>query len=331
MASTHALVLTLALVTPVGMALYSLQPDKSLLLSRNLSASLPAIALIVGSAICSLPRRYEIAAVALLFAALVAGTAKTFDPDYGRPAYREAAHLIDARATAGDVVIQPLLDGAESAGNPTLPPHFRKPHSLFMTSEPVDADAAAAIELQATVASRVFIVAATEIAHTSRYWQALLPTRFRPAGRRDFAGVIPLTTFVFSNTADRELRLVSRPGPDLLAGEGRRPLRVAAPGSRAGAGAIDSETERNGVLEINGWAVDETTRRPAETVFAFRDGRATGVAVPAAFRPDIAAIYGESAGPSGFSLAAAVPDTAASSPPRVIAISRGRAWELPRS
>jgi mannosyltransferase len=103
--SRRLLMLLLALATPVGVALYSLQPETSFMLARNMSPSLPALTLVVGWLVVALGRRTGPIAAVVLVGAIAIGALRLLDQDYHRPPLREAADFVAARAGPHDPVI----------------------------------------------------------------------------------------------------------------------------------------------------------------------------------------------------------------------------------
>ena len=128
-----ALVGLLALATPAGVGIYSLvRPHMSFMLPRNLSPSLPAMALLVGWLLTSLPRRVAVPALGALLAVLVVGAVGSLDQDHRRTSYRDVAGFIDARAEPGDPVIdQSILQGPLPVA---LGAYFEHPHPVFRGS-----------------------------------------------------------------------------------------------------------------------------------------------------------------------------------------------------
>jgi hypothetical protein len=126
-----ALVILLALATPLGIAALSLRPDVSFILPRNMIASLPAVAVLAGWLLVSLPRRAAIAAVAIVVVSLATGAVRALDHENRRSQYRTAAHLIDARARPGDPVIQHSFLPGTGALRQVLAINFSRPHPLF--------------------------------------------------------------------------------------------------------------------------------------------------------------------------------------------------------
>ena len=119
------LLAVLALATPVGSIAYSLGSE-SIFLPRNLIPSLPAAALLLGTTTSRAGRSLGVALAAGLLGVLIVGAVKTFDPDYGRPPYRDAAAYIESHARPGDAVLEISIDVVTplSPLRPVLPRRF---------------------------------------------------------------------------------------------------------------------------------------------------------------------------------------------------------------
>jgi hypothetical protein len=100
------LLLALALAAPVFIVLYSLRPDKSFLLARNLSVSVPYAVLLLGWVLSALRPRAAVLVSLAALAALAVATVRTVAPERQRTDSRSAARWIDAHAPAG----APLVD-----------------------------------------------------------------------------------------------------------------------------------------------------------------------------------------------------------------------------
>lgn len=98
------LLAALALATPIGLLLYSLLVT-DLWLPRGLSASLPAVALMFGALLASLPRFVAVCVAVALIATLGLGTLRSFDPAYARGPYRTIAEYLDQTAQPNDPVV----------------------------------------------------------------------------------------------------------------------------------------------------------------------------------------------------------------------------------
>lgn len=99
------LLLMLALATPVGVVLLSLEPGRTLLLPRNLICSLPAAAGLVGLLVTRPRRPVAIACTLLVAAGLLLGSVRELRRD-GRPAMAQAAAAVSARWQPGDVILE---------------------------------------------------------------------------------------------------------------------------------------------------------------------------------------------------------------------------------
>ncbi len=102
------LVVVLALSTPVGEAVYSLF-GTNVLGARNLNASWPGLALLIGATLAAArPPRLAAALATVTLAGFAIGTVRTLQPTFSRPDYPAAASFIDGPAGPRDVVV----DGA---------------------------------------------------------------------------------------------------------------------------------------------------------------------------------------------------------------------------
>jgi hypothetical protein len=119
-----ALVVALALATPLGAALYSI-PFTSVYVPRTLLASLPAFCLLLGFVIALAPRRLALPAAVLVMAALAIGTFEALG-ESPKPPYREAADWIGERSGPQDPVLQVgLIDYG------SLDAHLEQPFELY--------------------------------------------------------------------------------------------------------------------------------------------------------------------------------------------------------
>ena len=122
------LIVALALVTPVGLLVYSLFAT-DLWLARGLSASVPCAAVVYAATLSSLPRRWMGIAAGVSLLVLVAGTLLAVSPRWSRPPYREiAAHLDEVATPAEAIIAYPSLVGEG------VPLYFRQPHRVLTPS-----------------------------------------------------------------------------------------------------------------------------------------------------------------------------------------------------
>jgi hypothetical protein len=120
--SRGALLLLLTLAPLVGLIVYSLRPNVSFLLPRNLAVAVPYALLLIGWALTR--PRSTIAAVlsAAALAAVAVGAVKMLDAEYQRPDARDAARFIDGRApTSVPVVDWPGPHAIRTYLRPTRP------------------------------------------------------------------------------------------------------------------------------------------------------------------------------------------------------------------
>jgi hypothetical protein len=319
--ATQVLVAILAIATPVGIVLYA-AVGSNLYIPRNLSASLPALALLVGALFTSLrPRPVAAAAVALVLVAVGIGTVRGLEPARERPAAREVAHFIDARGRPGDPVVSQLgarfLDRAVSL-------NFKSDHRVFGEATTDDAG----IWKPAAHGGSVFLVR-----HPFGYFVGLPPfagphNRYVLREGRKYGGLVKLAVGRYSGQAAGRLGRDAR-GPFLSWSLG--PRLPIAPGLAKGyAESVSASRERP---LATGWTTDAAGKRPPTWVLAFYDGRLVAFGRPSVLRVDIAKALGRGAALSGFQLTAR---TAAAKlvrdPSRlhVYAVVGDRATELPR-
>jgi mannosyltransferase len=186
------LVVAVALATPAGLLLYSLVA-KSIVLPRNMSASLPAVALLVGWALTGVGRRATPVAVALALGALGVGTVAMMDDDNRRPPFEGAAAFIDARAQPGDGVIDFFYNPMSKASGRDLVVNLKGRYRLFRAG---DDDDAAWRRAEAS-GGRVFLVV-PQVGPLRG-----VPRRSGPGGRfplrdhRIYPGFIPIGVFEY--------------------------------------------------------------------------------------------------------------------------------------
>jgi len=111
--STVALLLLLAATTLLGLLLASLQPHRSLLLTRNLMVSLPVWAVLAGALVARRQPLIAIASTLLVAAGLSIGTWNELSRN-ARPNMRAAATDLHSRWRPGDVI----LESAYATGPP---------------------------------------------------------------------------------------------------------------------------------------------------------------------------------------------------------------------
>jgi uncharacterized membrane protein len=121
----HFWLLTLlAVITPIGMLIYSLT-ETDLWLPRGLYASVPAGALVLGALLAALPRPIRVIAIVALLGTLVFGTIEAARPEWKRPPARAIAAYLDRSAAARDPVAF-----VSTLGQPAVLDEVRKPHRV---------------------------------------------------------------------------------------------------------------------------------------------------------------------------------------------------------
>jgi len=98
------LLIAVGVATPLALLIYSAF-DTNLYVARNLTASLPAALLLIAGALTRLPPAVGGSAAALLLTVFIAGNIALLGP-LKRPATKDAARFVDARASAHDVVAE---------------------------------------------------------------------------------------------------------------------------------------------------------------------------------------------------------------------------------
>ena len=123
------LLVAVALASPAGAVVYSL--GGSSFLPRNLIGSLPALLLVMAALLLSPPRPYASAAAVLVMVGFALGAVATLSPDQRRPAYREAAELIDSESSPRQPVLEFLPIPTRSPAARALEINMERPHPLI--------------------------------------------------------------------------------------------------------------------------------------------------------------------------------------------------------
>jgi 4-amino-4-deoxy-L-arabinose transferase-like glycosyltransferase len=130
--SPLALVILLAVITPLGVALASVRPDRSFLLPRNMAASLLFGEIVVAWLLTSLGRRAGVIAAVIALAAVGVGTARSLEKQNRKIPYRDAAHFIEERAQPGDPILQHSIIDLQGAQADVLRLNLEQPHPIVM-------------------------------------------------------------------------------------------------------------------------------------------------------------------------------------------------------
>jgi hypothetical protein len=312
----------LAVATPLGITLYSLL-ETSLFGPRNLAASLPAVWLVLGRLLTAPRGLLALAAVTLTLGAVAVGTAKSLDPDYRRPPFRDAARFIDERARPGAPVVEVLWLSPANALSLALGPHFERPHELLRVGR-LEQDP----WRRAALAGRVFVVVPQVEGLRGVAWGDRLGERFSLEARAVYRGVIPVAVLEYRGAGGPAARLARRDGHEVVV----RPEGVVPVERRVGGSYVDRVNRDGAELTILGWALDAEMRRPARLLVAFDRGRLVAAARTSLDRPDIAEKFGRRYLSTGFELKMVRDDAEALAQPgrlRIFAVSSEAAWEVP--
>jgi len=165
-----ALIVLLALATPVGAALFSLTGVTKVFSTRNLAPSWTYFALALALLLASAALRPRVVASALVLICFAAGALKMPNDRYGRPRYSPAVDYIADRAAPGDVVIDetavrspgplshldPLLEPSRKRVRGRASTERRRPFGVF--DKVLGSDDAARVAAAAAPGKRVFAV-----------------------------------------------------------------------------------------------------------------------------------------------------------------------------
>ncbi|MEA2333271.1 MAG: mannosyltransferase [Thermoleophilaceae bacterium] len=186
------LIVLLAFATPVGVLIYcAVGPD--IYISRYLFASLPAIAVLLG-ALLTYPRPpLRELAVLLALGALAVGTARALDASRDRPAFREAAQIVDDSAAPGDPVVEYLFAPVQGIFARHLAINFEEPHPLTQMYGNSDPGAWERIER----AERFFVVLPWGPGARAGAVPPRVARRFRVAEQRDWPGLVRIGVLVY--------------------------------------------------------------------------------------------------------------------------------------
>ena len=189
------LIVLLALVTPVAILLYG---HNLFLFPRNLSASLPFAALLVGWALTPPRRVAMVTAVGLAGFGMGWGAAKTLEDRFHRPNAPSAARLVDEQARAGDLVVHSGSGAEAFVLDQIMRIHYSRNQQVVVDPELSPADFKTGADR-----GRVFLVQMTSS-------ELVVPPGFplwERVEQRTYAGFVPLRLTVYQR------RSSSRPPP----------------------------------------------------------------------------------------------------------------------
>jgi hypothetical protein len=209
------LVALLAVATPLGEAVYSAF-GTNLLGARNLNASWPGLAVLIGAVVTTAGPPLAIASAGLVLTGFAIGAIKTLDSDVGRIDYAGAAGLIETRWGGGDVIVDaasltpvPLtgLDVYLPAGHPEFRLGLPISEHPFMIGDPVPPpNRLIASAFREARGKSLFLVTHVDLSGTTRQVADLqrqkrslgarllrrAPPGFEPVYRRTLPGLAPL-------------------------------------------------------------------------------------------------------------------------------------------
>lgn len=210
--SRGALVFALAVALPLGTALASAF-STNLFTTRNLGASLPAVALLAGALVTRGSRPIAIAATTLLCGGFLIGAARMMESEVAKPDYAGVAEMLRAQpqgTVAVDSVfltpgpLAPLdveLDGDRQVLRINAPSERDHPFTIFDETTPApevarQAVTAAAGEPIVLVAGRM---PSTGFPRAVERFLATLPAGYAVTGKRTFPGVVDLVAFTIES------------------------------------------------------------------------------------------------------------------------------------
>jgi hypothetical protein len=205
-----ALVVVMALATPVGEALAS-AVGTNMLTTRNLAVSWPWLALVVG-AVLTRAGRFKVAAVVLVVSGWAVAAATMLERRSARPDFDGAAAFIERSAHPQDTVVDgavllltpgPLsgLDAALGGGHRIVragAPEVRDRN--FRAGDQI-ASPEAVMRRAAASRGRIFVLVPDEPSGAARAWDGPAKASGEPYRRveaRRFPGVLPLSVLVYA-------------------------------------------------------------------------------------------------------------------------------------
>ena len=126
-----ALLVLLAVVPVVAIVAYSLRPQHSFLLPRNLSVAVPYALLLIGWLLTRPPQALAIALSVAALAALAVGTVKAQDPDNQPPDGRGAARFIDAHAPPNAAYVDSEIVAFDQPNARAIRNYLERPHRVY--------------------------------------------------------------------------------------------------------------------------------------------------------------------------------------------------------
>ena len=125
------LLVLLAIFPLVALILYSLRPDTSFLLPRNLAVAVPYALLLIGWLLTRPPPIVATALSVVALAALGVGAVKIQDPDYQPPDGRDAARFVDAHAPPNAAYVDSQVVPFDEPNARGIRIYLERPHPVY--------------------------------------------------------------------------------------------------------------------------------------------------------------------------------------------------------
>ncbi len=270
----HVLVVALAAVAPVACLLYGIGGTDLFLVPRNMSASLPFLALGLGAVLTLRSGIAAAVAVSLAGLGFAIGAARTLEERFHRPNFRAVARVLeDPAKPRGLIVYYGSIETLLIQAGVKL--HTERPHRSFGVSAGEGA-LARTFTLKGEAAVRAFVVADA----TDGKLPPPVP-RWQLTDHRIFQGFAPVRVLAYKRLRTGAYELGSRTI--------RRPTGGAIPiASRPDAGVIDVAEVSSRAFVMTGWA-SSADHEPVDRVLGFIGSRLVAAGIPTVKRPDVGA------------------------------------------
>jgi mannosyltransferase len=200
---------------PAGMLGFSLISGHNVFQGRYLSASFPALALLIAALVFAVRPRVAAVVTGVVVVGVAVGAVKILSPDLRAAEYRKPARYVDAHARPGDVVVQ---QAGRSTGplSTALTVHFERPHRVVTVTgvKPVAKGFEATVDPEvwrrAAANHKVFVIgpenALYVLPRPPRSWAP----HVRLLSRRSYPGVSRIHLYVYgSKPPGRDKRVSS--------------------------------------------------------------------------------------------------------------------------
>jgi hypothetical protein len=308
------LVALLAVATPAGVLAYSLVGDDLFVFPRNLIASLPFAALLLGWVLTRPPPRLAVPAVALATGAFAVAAASSQLDGHSRPDFPQLASEVDAMAGPRDAVVY-ATDPLEARALATyLEPYYDRPRPVVAEPDPR--------QWSTHLRSRRLVVVSSWPPGASA--GPLLPGHdLREARERYYDGVQTLAAAVYRSDPLHGPHSYSVRGDELVPASGA-PLPIRRGGTN---GVIQAFAPRaGGRFLYTGWA--KRADEPVDKVVVLAGDRVLFADAPYVKRPDVAGADPDGGRALGFQFRAATALLRSTGQPTGYAIVGGGAYRL---